>query len=51
MSSQGRKHVNKNYNFDNFEKSWISLMDSIIENYGSWDTRTGYQRWHLMEVA
>ena len=51
MSSQGRRHVNKNYNFDNFEKSWISLMDSIIENYGSWDTRTGYQRWHLMEVA
>jgi len=26
-------------------------MDSIVEKYGSWETRKGYDRWHLLEVA
>ena len=51
MSSHGIRHVNKNYNFENFEKSWIELMDKTIEECGSWETRQGYRRWHLMEVA
>jgi glycosyltransferase involved in cell wall biosynthesis len=51
MSTQGRGHVNKNYNFENYEKSWIEIMDEVIEKHGSWDTRKGYKRWHLMEVA
>ena len=51
MSTQGRRHVLKNYNFEKFESSWIELMDRVVEEYGSWDTRTGYKRWHLMEVA
>ena len=51
MSSQGRRHVLKSYNFETFEKSWVELMDKVIEEHGSWDTRTGYQRWQLMEVA
>ncbi len=51
MASQGRRHVDKNYNFENFEKSWVNLMDKVISEHGSWETRTGYNRWHLMEVA
>ena len=51
MSSQGRRHVLKSYNFETFEKSWVELMDKVIEEHGSWETRTGYQRWQLMEVA
>tara|TARA_R110000796_G_scaffold65503_3_gene151310 strand:+ start:3636 stop:4916 length:1281 start_codon:yes stop_codon:yes gene_type:complete len=51
MSSQGRRHVLKSYNFETFEKSWVDLMDKTIEEHGSWETRTGYKRWHLMEVA
>ena len=51
MVSQGRRHVEKNYNFENFEKSWVDLRDRIVAEYGSWETRTGYNRWHLMEVA
>jgi len=51
MASQGRRHVLKSYNFETFEKSWVELMDKVIEEHGSWDTRTGYQRWQLMEVA
>ena len=51
ISAQGRRHVLNNYNFETFEKSWVGLMDRVIEEYGSWDTRTGYKRWHLLEVA
>ena len=51
MVSQGRRHVLKNYNFENFEKSWVELMDRVIQEYGSWENRNGYKKWHLMEVA
>ena len=51
MSIQGREHVNKNYNFEDYEKGWVDIMDNLIEENGSWDTRKGYKRWHLMEVA
>jgi glycosyltransferase involved in cell wall biosynthesis len=51
MSIQGRQHVLENYNFDNFGKQWVELIDGIIEKYGSWNNRTGYNRWQLWEVA
>ena len=51
MSILGREHVKKNYNFDDYEKGWVKIMDDIVEKHGSWDTRRGYQRWHLLEVA
>jgi len=51
MSTQGRSHVTKNYNFENYEKSWVNLMDGVIENHGSWEDRRNYKRWHLLEVA
>ena len=51
MSDAGRKHVLENYNFEDYEKNWIKIMDDIIEKHGSWETRRGYQRWHLLEVA
>ena len=51
MSEAGRQHVLENYNFENYENSWIKIMDEVIEKHGSWETRKGYKRWHLMEVA
>ena len=51
MSLQGREHVRKNYNFDQYEKRWVQKMDEIVEKYGAWGTRSDYQRWHLLEVA
>tara|TARA_Y100000310_G_scaffold109892_1_gene108341 strand:- start:2059 stop:3345 length:1287 start_codon:yes stop_codon:yes gene_type:complete len=51
MSEKGIKHVKKNYNFENFEKQWIKIMDEAVETHGSWENRKGYDRWHLMEVA
>ena len=51
MSDNGIKHVKENYNFENYEKSWVKTMDEIIEREGSWETRKNHKRWHLMEVA
>ena len=51
MSAAGRRHISKSYNFEKFEKSWIELMDRVIEERGSWENRKQYKNWHLMEVA
>jgi len=51
MSIQGREHVKNNYNFEQYEKGWIKIMDEIVEKHGSWETRRAYERWHLLEVA
>ena len=51
MSTLGRQHVIENYNFKNYQSSWVELMDNIIEKHGSWETRRGYKRWHLKEIA
>lgn len=51
MSRQGIKHVRENYNFEGYENQWIELMDEIVKKHGSWETRKGYKRWHLLEVA
>ena len=45
LGTMGRKHVEKNYNFDNFNKSWIDLMEGIYNEHGSWETRQNYQNW------
>tara|TARA_R110002020_G_scaffold16365_2_gene57841 strand:- start:154 stop:1440 length:1287 start_codon:yes stop_codon:yes gene_type:complete len=51
MSLGGRNHVKNNYDFENYEKNWVSTMDEIIEREGSWETRKNYKKWHLLEVA
>ena len=51
LGRRGRQHVMKNYNFDDFSQNWVNLIDSVIENYGSWEDRNGYQRWDMLEVA
>jgi glycosyltransferase involved in cell wall biosynthesis len=51
LSEMGLKHVEDNYNFENYEQTWVKLMDEIIETNGSWSERKNYKRWHLMEVA
>jgi len=51
MSIEGMRHVENNYSFKLFEERWIKTMDDIVEKHGSWETRKGYKRWHLLEVA
>ena len=45
LGALGRQHVIKNYNFDNFNKSWLELMENIHKECGSWETRRGYKSW------
>jgi len=51
MSLLGRQHIQKNYNFETFQERWVEIMDDIVERHGSWETRKGYERWQLLEVA
>ena len=46
----GAEHVAKNYSFENFEKTWVSLMEEIYENKGSWENRKNYKSWEVEEV-
>ena len=50
MGSLGKQHVRDNYNFSLFKQNWIELIDDVVERLGSWETRSGYQSWELMEV-
>ena len=51
MVTLGKVHVKQNYSFDGFERSWIEVMDRVVEEHGSWETRKNYKRWHLKEIA
>ena len=51
LGLRGREHVEKNYNFENFCQSWVQLMDSVYERYGSWENRKGHESWKFLEVA
>jgi glycosyltransferase involved in cell wall biosynthesis len=51
LGSMGRQHVMKNYNFEDFNKRWIDLMDGVHEKHGSWENRKNYKSWELSEVV
>ena len=50
LGKKGRNHVEKNYNFNNFAKSWQEYMLEVHEKFGSWQTRKGYKSWEIKEV-
>ena len=45
LGSSGRKHVMNNFNFKDFNQSWVELMSSVYEKHGSWKTRKNRQNW------
>ena len=51
MGVKGRKHVESNYNFEDFKQKWIDFVDSVIEENGSWETRKNYSGIRFKEVA
>ena len=51
MGEAGRKHVQTNYNFEDFKQKWIDFVDSVIEENGSWKTRKNYGGIRFKEVA
>ena len=50
LGALGRKHVEKNYSFEQLEKSWVEFMDEVLEENGSWDTRKGYKTWEQRTI-
>mgnify|MGYP003121716769 FL=1 len=50
LGIKGRQHVAVNYGFDKFKKTWVNLVDSIVENHGSWENRKNYKSWDLKEI-
>ncbi len=51
MGTKGRQHVEKNYNFKDFEKTWVDFMDGVVKENGSWETRKNYSGIRFKEVA
>jgi glycosyltransferase involved in cell wall biosynthesis len=51
MGLEGRKHVLQNYNFENYQKTWVEYMLKIHEEEGSWETRKGYNGIRFEEIA
>lgn len=51
LGLEGRNHVLKNYNFENYTKKWVEIFDNAIAKHGSWDTRQNYQAWELREIS
>ena len=51
LGLNGREHVEKNYNFDNFIKTWDEIFTKVHEKHGSWQARNRKQNWTLEEVA
>ena len=46
----GRIHVQKNYNFKEFENTWVNFMTQIHEEAGSWGSRKNYIPWKVETI-
>ncbi len=51
LGMMGRKHVEKNYNFEKFSNSWIEVIDNVIEKHGSWKNRKLYKPYNFTEIV
>tara|TARA_R100001079_G_scaffold91185_2_gene53737 strand:+ start:227 stop:1483 length:1257 start_codon:yes stop_codon:yes gene_type:complete len=51
LGKKGREHVMKNYNFEDYQKSWVEVMDKVHDKHGSWDSRKNYSRWTLEKIS
>lgn len=50
MGDLGRSHIDKNYNFKNYTRTWDVVIRDLHERLGSWDNRKGYDRWTMEEM-
>jgi len=51
LGKAGREHVLKNYNFANFNKTWVDTLVNLHEEEGSWETRNYNNSWNLEEIT
>lgn len=47
LGREGREHVLKNYNFDDYCNNWIKVMTDVHEKHGSWENRKNYDKWTM----
>ena len=50
LGRMGKQHVEANYNFNDFEERWVTLIDQITEEHGSWENRKIYKPYHFAEI-
>jgi len=50
LGKKAVEHVNKNFNFEQYGRSWDKIFKEIHEKHGSWDTRKNYKSWTLKEI-
>ena len=50
LGAAGRKHVEDNYSFEQYQTGWDKILTEIYETRGSWDTRKGYERWRVNKL-
>jgi glycosyltransferase involved in cell wall biosynthesis len=51
LGKAGREHIVKNYSMDSFVQKWDEVLTGVHADFGSWETRKGYQAWEFKEVA
>lgn len=51
LGKLGRQHVEKNYNFEDFNSRWVELIDRVIEERGARENRKMYSAWQFKEIA
>ena len=44
------ENVNSRFSFKQYEQRWVTAIDKVIEENGSWDTRKNYSRWEMREI-
>ena len=50
MGMKGRQHIIDNYNFVNFQRYWVELMDEVTED-STWANRANYNGIRFKEIA
>jgi glycosyltransferase involved in cell wall biosynthesis len=50
LGQKGREHVLKNYNFEDFNETWVNTMLNIHKDHGSWENRKKYKNWKMLEL-
>ena len=50
LGASGRKHVEKNYNYENYGEKWDKILKKLHKDYGSWNSRGKKQTWELIEI-
>ena len=50
VGKKGREHVLKNYNFEDFQNTWVDTMTNINKSHGSWENRKKYKNWKMLEL-